>query len=174
MLQTLKTSPGLLFASFLYRSDLHTEVKLRAHWESLFGASTIFRPQLNPLFEYYAKEMGEPLSRFFLSTQQLFERDQLLLTKLQSLSWEKEWSVVDKRMVNVDIGFLSAENFILATTKNYSHRVYLGQDIFADLTYQFQKGKFHFFPWTYPDYLDIEKVAFLTSERARMLKNISG
>jgi len=72
--------------------------------------------------------------------------------------------------VNLDIGFLSLENFILATTKNFSHRVYLGQGIFADLTYQFSKGELRAFDWTYPDYLDGQKRDFFTWGRSFLLQ----
>ena len=72
-------------------------------------------------------------------------------------------------MVNVDIGFLSAENFILATTKNYAHRIYLGQNIFADLTYQCLDGSFRSLPWTYPDFQDEKKIEFLTWCRSFLL-----
>jgi hypothetical protein len=68
------------------------------------------------------------------------------------------------------VGFLSLENFILATTKNYSHRVFLGQGIFADLTYQFHNGALETFPWTYPDYLDEKKREFFTWARSYLLQ----
>ncbi len=170
MIERLKTAPAFLFLSFLYRSDLHSEESLIYFTQDKFGPGSLFRPTQNPLFDYYAKEMSHPLARFFFVPQKLMSRDQMLLTKVESLEWERSWSIDGKRMVNIDVGMLSPENFILATTKNYSHRVYLGEDIFADLTYQFQKGKFHTFPWTYPDYLDQEKIDFLFQERLKLLK----
>lgn len=171
MLQTAPTPPGLLFGSFLYRSDLFSESQLLLRWSEHYGEDClIFHPEFNPLFEYYAKEMGPELKRFFVISKKLLTRDYLLQTKLQTLKWEIEWSVSGKRMVNVDVGMLTLENFILATTKNYSHRVFIGHDIFADLTFQFQKGKFQSFPWSYPDYLDEKKIDFLTQARSILLK----
>ncbi len=67
----------------------------------------------------------------------------------------------------------SLENFVLATTKNYSHRPYLGQNIFADLTYHFHQGQFEFLPWTYPDYRDPKKVEFLSWARSYLLHKLS-
>ncbi|MGE3611479.1 MAG: DUF4416 family protein [Bacteriovoracaceae bacterium] len=169
MLEKIPTSSGLLFASFLYRSDLHSEEELRAFWEAQFGESFFYSPEFNPLTKYYNKEMGENLSRFFIVPKKPFKRDQLLLTKLESLNWEKNWAIDSKRMVNIDIGFISPENFILATTKNYSHRIYLGEDIFADLTYYFHEGKFQTLPWTYPDYVDEKKIELFTWLRSFLL-----
>lgn len=73
-------------------------------------------------------------------------------------------------MVNIDIGFLTLENFVLATTKNYSHRIFIGQNIFADLTYHFHQGEFRSLPWTYPDYLDDQKKDFIKWGRSFLLQ----
>lgn len=161
MLQTTEASKGLLFGSFLYRSDLYPADLFQDLWEQHYGSSFSCVPEVNPLNNYYEKEMGSPLSRvFFLSTMQS-PRDLLLESKLKAIEWEHQWSSEGKRSVNIDTGFLSLENFLLATTKNYSHRVYIGQNLFADLTYFFQNGEIHSFPWTYPDYLDPQKKKFL-------------
>lgn len=170
MLETETPSQGLLFASFLYRSDLFSEEEITEFWEKHYNQSFGLCPALNPLAQYYSREMGEPLSRKFFVTSSSCSRETLLSAKLQSLEWEKNWAQDNKRRVNVDIGFLSLENFLLATTKNYSHRVYLGQNIFADLTYYFHEGKFQTLPWTYPDYLDEEKKQFFTWCRSYLLQ----
>lgn len=172
-METRPTSFGLLFGSFLYRTDLHSAEDLKDFWESQVGESFSYTPKNNPLSEYYSKEMGPNLARVFFLTSKRYPRDYLLSTKLQSLVWEKNWSVNTKRMVNTDIGFLSLENFLLATTKNYSHRVFLGQDIFADLTYYFHQGELHTLPWTYPDYIDSEKKDFFLWGRSFLLQTQS-
>ncbi|OPX20432.1 MAG: hypothetical protein BZ151_03750 [Desulfobacca sp. 4484_104] len=41
---------------------------------------------------------------------------------------------------------------MLATGKNYVHRLYLDQGIYGDLTLVYQQGRFQPLPWTYPDY----------------------
>jgi hypothetical protein len=171
MLTSTTPGHGLLFASFLYRRDLFEKQELISFWENQFGLSFTFEPLGNPLIDYYAKEMGGVLSRFFVITSKTYSREYLLSTKLLSLSWEKDWAHENLRRVNVDVGFLSLENFILSTTKNYSHRIYIGQNIFADLTYVFQNGQFQPLPWTYPDYLDADKKDFLTWGRFFLLQN---
>jgi hypothetical protein len=168
MLTTTPPSPGLVFASFLYRNDLHTQESLSSFWEEKFGKSLSFVPTQNSLTSYYEKEMGFPLSRIFFFTRESFPREFLLSTKLQAIDWERTWSSSNKRMVNVDIGFLTLENFILATTKIYSHRVFIGQNIFAELTYQFQQGEWAMFPWTYPDYQDHNKLQFFKEARQHL------
>jgi len=170
MLHTSPASQGLIFSSFLFRDDLHDARELELFWEENFGKSFSLKPLENPLNNYYSKEMGASLSRLFFVTTTSYPREYLLSAKLLSLEWERRWAVDEKRMVNVDIGFLSLESFLLATTKNYSHRVYLGQNIFADLTYQFVQGEFQTLPWTYPDYVDPKKIEFFTWLRSYLLQ----
>jgi hypothetical protein len=62
--------------------------------------------------------------------------------------------------------------FILATGKNYAHRIYLGKGIYADLTLIFQKGAFRKLPWTYPDYSDPEMLACLMAVRRKYVEDI--
>lgn len=171
MLLREQASKGLLFSSFLFRNDLFAEKDLRHFWEEKFGPSFAFHPKNNPLNQYYSNEMGNALSRVFFLTSSFYSREKLLTTKLESLGWESSWSENGQRRINIDIGFLSAENFILATTKNYSHRIFLGQDIYADLTYYFHSGELQTLPWTYPDYLDSEKIEFITWGRSYLLQN---
>jgi len=71
----------------------------------------------------------------------------------------------NKRQVNIDPGYISLENFILFTTKNYTHRIYLEQGIFADLTLIYEKRQFNTLPWTYPDYASLEIREFLKAVR---------
>jgi hypothetical protein len=173
MLNTSVPTQGLLFGSFLFRHDLHSKEGLTSFWESQFGKSFSLVPKNNPLANYYSKEMGENLSRIFFLSSTTFPREFLVSSKLQALGWENNWAIDGKRMVNVDTGFLSLENFLLATTKNYSHRVYLGQNIFADLTYQFHQGELQAFNWTYPDYLDDQKKDFFLWGRTFLLQSLT-
>lgn len=171
MLELQTPTSGLLFGSFLYREDLFSKEELIVHWEKNFGPHFEFTPEFNPLAQYYSNEMGptETLKRFFVISSALFPREILLEAKLKAQSWEIDWAQDSKRAVNLDIGLLTLENFTLATSKNYSHRIYLGQNIFSDLTYQFQHGEFQTLPWTYPDYADEKKIQFLTWARVYLL-----
>ena len=57
-----------------------------------------------------------------------------------------------KRPVNLDPGYIEHAKVILASTKNFYHRIYLGSGIFAEVTMHFKNNTYQFFPWTYPDY----------------------
>ena len=102
--------------------------------------------------DYYRGEMGSPLFRRFLAARRAVPRDTLAAIKVAMESIESELSEGGRRTVNLDPGMLTPESFILATGKNFTHRVYLGEGVFADLTLVYRGGGFHPLPWTYPDY----------------------
>jgi hypothetical protein len=66
---------------------------------------------------------------------------------------------------------------ILATGKGYSHRPYLRDGIYADLTLIFSDGTFRPLPWTYPDYAGRQMIGLLNRVREKYLldlKNAAG
>jgi len=121
---------------------------------------------------YYEKEMGAPLYRRMISFAQLVDPSQLPDIKLTTNAIEHQFGVQDRRQVNIDPGYLVPERFILATGKNFTHRIYLNKGIFADLTLIYQKGQFQKLPWTYPDYAEHCVMSFLTNVRKYYLSRI--
>ncbi|MEW5898113.1 MAG: DUF4416 family protein [Bacillota bacterium] len=102
---------------------------------------------------YYEAEMGSPLYRRFLSFQKLIDPGTLAEKKVFTNSLESEFARAGgKRTVNIDPGYLAPAKLVLATTKDRSHRIYLGQGIYAEVTLLYYRGKFEPLPWTYPDY----------------------
>jgi hypothetical protein len=69
--------------------------------------------------------------------------------------------------VNIDPGYLLHERFVLASGKNFSHRIYICRGIYADMTLNYQKGNFQKLPWTYPDYADGPILSFLRQVRLK-------
>jgi len=84
--------------------------------------------------------------------KELIEQESLPSIKLYTNELEKKYLNKTGRSVNIDPGYLLESRFILATGKDYSHRVYLGSGIYADLTLYYKNGSFQTLPWTYPDY----------------------
>jgi hypothetical protein len=118
---------------------------------------------------YYEKEMGAPLFRRWGTFGRLLAPDGLAAMKLLTNGMEDRRRIAGKRTVNLDPGLLSAERLVLATGKDYSHRIYLGRGIFGDLTLIYSQGSFQPLPWTYPDYRDPDTVALFNILRERYL-----
>jgi hypothetical protein len=102
--------------------------------------------------DYYEDEMGANLTRFFVLFEPLLARDRLAEIKLATNGVEDGLCLKGRRRVNIDAGYMSLEHVILATTKGFAHRVYLGRGVFADLTLIYRNGTYRPLEWTYPDY----------------------
>jgi len=116
---------------------------------------------------YYEPEMGTPLFRRLLTFKNLIRQDQLPEIKLTTNRLEQSLAQNGLRKVNIDPGYLLYERFVLATGKNFSHRIYIGSRIYADLTLIYQRGRFQKLDWTFPDYADEPMLQFLTRVRRK-------
>jgi hypothetical protein len=123
------------------------------------------------LTTYYNKEMGAKLFRQWCVFENLVMPDVLAGLKIKTNEIEKDYLNERKgRRINIDPGLLSLSNIILASTKNYSHRIYLGQGIYAEVTLIFKGREFRALEWTYPDYREQATQGFFTKGR-EILKN---
>ncbi|MFO7962505.1 MAG: DUF4416 family protein [Desulfobacterales bacterium] len=116
---------------------------------------------------YYDEEMGSGLKRRMMSFERLIQQDDLPDIKRFTNDIENRYAISGARRVNIDPGYLVPERFVLATGKNFTHRVYLAKGIYADLTLIFSKGRFQTLPWTYPDYADGDIQRFLMKVREK-------
>ncbi|MBU1912101.1 MAG: DUF4416 family protein [Candidatus Omnitrophica bacterium] len=123
---------------------------------------------------YYKKEMGRPLKRKFISFKKLISPEKIAKIKLLTNLIEKKLSISNKRQVNIDPGYISDAKLILATTKDYFHRIYLSQGIYAEVTLKWRKHSFEPFEWTYPDYRSKEYLCILNKIRNNLMKNHAG
>lgn len=114
---------------------------------------------------YYAEEMGGPLKRVFLSYERPIDLKAIHMTKVKTNAIEKAFSKGGKRPVNVDPGYLDLSKVTLFSTKDYSHRVYLADGIFAEVTLFFKDKTFNAWPWTYPDYKSGEYISVFNAIR---------
>ncbi len=119
--------------------------------------------------DYYTSEMGSPLFRRLMAFHELIQQDALADIKHFTNDLEGQFSTQGKRLVNIDPGYLLPERFVLATGKNYAHRIYLKEGIYADLTLIYHKGRFRPLDWTYPDYAGEAIGTFLGTVRLRYL-----
>ncbi len=124
--------------------------------------------------QYYAEEMGKNLERRMMSFKQLIRQEDLPDIKRFTNEVENRYLKDEKRQVNIDPGYLLLERFVLATGKNFTHRIYIGKGIYADLTLVYSKGGFQCLPWTYPDYAQENLQRFLEKIREKYKKDLSG
>jgi hypothetical protein len=117
--------------------------------------------------DYYNNEMGPGLKRRFLSFRKPVPLEGIEKVKLASNKIEKKFSVNNKRRINIDPGYIDLSKLVLFSTKDYSHRIHVGKNIFAEVTLHFKDESFNAWPWTYPDYKTGEYLSILNSIRER-------
>lgn len=173
--------PAKLIASLIFRAG-------EGHGETgeLLGAKAALAEEFGPLdfaspvlaftqTRYYNREMGEALLRQIVSFKRLVDRGRLADIKLFTNSIEKKIEdPMGRRTVNIDPGLLSLENLVLATGKNFTHRIYLRDGIFAEVTLLYQNKRFTSLPWTYPDYAAMELTEILTGIRQQLVADLRG
>lgn len=118
--------------------------------------------------DYYAQEMGSPLLRQFITFQSLIDPKMLKDIKLYTNQLEEALVNIyapPSRPINLDPGYLSLSQVVLATTKPYSHRIYLGDGIYAEVTLRYQYKSFTAWEWTYPDYQSSLYLSFFQEVR---------
>lgn len=102
--------------------------------------------------DYYREEMGDNLIRKFISFKKLISPEKIVEIKIYTNKIEQDYSIEGKRKINLDPGYITLSKLVLASTKDYSHRVYLNKGIYAEATLFYKDKKFQIFPYTYPDY----------------------
>ncbi|HID31472.1 MAG TPA: DUF4416 family protein, partial [Desulfobacterales bacterium] len=143
------------------------------HLAGTFGAIDLVSPWFPFDFTgYYEPEMGSPLFRRVLSFKSHVEPGSLADIKITTNRIEQLHARDGKRRVNLDPGILTHERFVLATCKDFSHRIYLGRGIYADLTLLYRKGRFETLPWTYPDYAHHNPTSFLQRVRKKYVFDV--
>ncbi len=104
---------------------------------------------------YYDEEMGTPIYRHFLSFERLIDAPAIADAKIKTNSLEQalaaEYPDIP-RPINLDPGYLEQSKIVLASTKNFFHRILISGGIYAEVTLHFQEGAWQSFPWTFPDY----------------------
>lgn len=147
-----KIEPVKLIMGFIFREEkTFLEVKkiLREKFGDLDFESQIMDFNFT---DYYEEEMGKDLKRTFISFQNLINLEDIV--KIKHICWdiEQKFARNGKRIINIDPGYVSLFQLVLTTTKPFSHRIYLGEKVFAEVTLVNRHSSFEILPWTYPDY----------------------
>jgi hypothetical protein len=101
---------------------------------------------------YYDEELGSPIFRRFYFFRALFDPLALPDAKLETNDLESAFVKDGRRSINLDPGYIMRSRVVLASAKDYSHRIYLGKGIYGEVVLYYQGNSFHPFPYTYCDY----------------------
>ena len=160
---------ALLFAGLLY-----------AERETVPECLEALTLRLGPIFfkshemrwehsDYYRDEIGWPIFRIFIAFERIISPDEIREIKLKTNEIEGMFSEKGRRRINIDPGYITPSKLVLATTKNYAHRIYLGKGIYAEVTLYYRKGSFRAHEFTYLDYQSEEYIRIFNHLREYLM-----
>ncbi|MFQ6617158.1 MAG: DUF4416 family protein [Fidelibacterota bacterium] len=128
--------------------------------------------------DYYSNEMGRDLLKRIVSFKELRSPDNIHRVKITTNNIEKSLAGRVKkkllRNVNIDPGYMTLEKVVLLTTKNYDHRIYLADGIYAEVTLRYRQGTFRPMEWTYPDYRMEAVKGYFNTLRKEYIRQLKG
>lgn len=164
----------LMVAGFSRHLELLEAVEHRL--QERFGPIALTGPTIDfRNTAYYEATMGTGLLKRYWAFARFQEPDKLAEVKRITIELEQQiihsQQFPEARPLNLDPGFLSLGKFILATTKDQAHRIYLHGGIFAEVTLRFHDGEFEPRPWTYADWQLTQVLHFLKEARRYYSRN---
>ncbi|MBZ4643543.1 MAG: hypothetical protein JG767_1152 [Deferribacteraceae bacterium] len=118
---------------------------------------------------YYVPEMGEHLYKYFVGFDCFFIPDKIVEFKLKAVEIEDSMLKDGKRVINIDPGYVALEKVVAASTKNFTHRIYIANSIYGDVQLMRKSNSYEKLPWTFYDYT-LEPVLKFFEEMRRILK----
>lgn len=164
--------PVKLIIGFIFKED---SILKKANYllERRFGKIDFESHALNFTHTtYYEKEFGLGLKRKFISFKKLTLAHNLSKIKITTNNIEAKLSVASCRLINIDPGYLDLSKLVLASTKDYSHRIYLDKGIYAEVTLLYQNKTFRPLEWTYSDYKTHDYIAIFNQLKEIYAKQI--
>ncbi len=166
--------PVKLFTAISYGKEIAVSFLIEK-LESVFGKidSESEEFSVDDFTSYYQKEMGKNLTKKIISFSNLIQADELPEIKITTNRLESAFKIDGKRRVNIDPGYLTQAKVVLATTKDYSHRLYMAKGIYADLHLTWSAKSYNSQSWTYPDYAQTAVIDYFNALRKIYLKDLS-
>jgi hypothetical protein len=162
----------LLFAGLLYAEARPYET-VRQHLADLFCPIRLeSAPRPWDYSKYYNDELGTPIVRRFVIFDTLIRSETLPDIKLSTNELERRLSLNGRRTYNIDPGYITLSKLVLATTKNYAHRIHLRNGIYAEVTLLFKGSAYVPNGFTYHDYCQADSVEFFGKGRELIHKSI--
>lgn len=119
--------------------------------------------------DYYEKELGKGLKRKFLFFSNLINPEKLPDIKIKTIEIEGIYSESGKRRINLDPGYIHPAKVVLSTRKDYSHRIYLRDGVYAEVTLYYQDQSFQPLPYTYLDFRSREYIELFNEIRKGLI-----
>jgi len=149
-------SPALLLLAAFSRHDealQWAKQRAEAEWGPIELEGPVFEFAET---EYYTSTMGPGLKKVFFAFARPFDPADLVDVKLLTNNWENEYAALGRhpepRPLNLDPGYITLGKLILASTKDFAHRIYLNRGIYAEVTLYYKHHRWQHHDCTFADY----------------------
>lgn len=115
--------------------------------------------------DYYKDEMGSNLKKRFLIFNKEISKQDLVDIKFSITEIEKKYSINNKRTINIDPGYLSQKEFVLATFKPRSFKEKIHDKVWLHKVLEFDGNNIKHFFHTFADYKDKNNQKFIVSNK---------
>ena len=162
---TLHSPAILLLAAFSRYDEALQWAKQRAeaHWGAIELESQRFDFAET---QYYDNTMGPGLKKVFFAFPRPFDPADLVDVKQLTNAWEDEYTALarhpEQRPLNLDPGYITLGKLILASTKDFAHRIYLNRGIYAEVTLYYKHQHWQHHDCTFADYRREDYQRFFT------------
>jgi hypothetical protein len=167
--------PARLVCGLLAGRDAAFE-RAEARLAAEFGGIVSRSPRLPFVFtDYYELEMGPGLKRGFIAFEPLVDPSGLAAVKIRTNALEREIAAElaeEGRPINLDPGCLTSAALIMATAKDFAHRIPMRAGIYGHLELLFTRTGVRLLDWTYPDFGQADIQAYFIAERRRLLAEL--
>jgi hypothetical protein len=145
----------LLTAAFSRYDEALDWAKKRLETE--WGAIALESPAFDFVeTDYYQPTMGPGIKKIFWAFEKPFDSAELVEIKLAANRFEEEFAaqahLPEPRPLNIDPGYLTLGKLVLASTKDFTHRIYLKRGIFAEVTLFYKHRRWQHHDCTFADY----------------------
>ncbi len=169
MAKIKKIEPVNLFIGVIYSENTDEEIcnNVEVELVSKFGKVELQKKDIKfDYTDYYNEELkSNRLFKNFYAFAKLVDPSELSAIKIFTNNLEAKYAKDQSRIFNLDPGYLTLAKVVLASCKDFSHRIYIGKGVFAETTLNYVNKKFSFLPWTYPDYQTKDYLDFFAKLR---------
>ncbi len=159
--------PKLIIAVMYSDEKIYSEAVLSLK-EKFGEIITKSKPYDFNFTDYYSKEMGFGLIKRFVVFDKRIEKKGLAQIRMITGEIENKFRIKGKRQINLDPGYISSSEVVLASLKGQDFKEDLGNGVFAHRIYSFGNTEIKIFPHTFPDYKVETNKKFFLSLRNRL------
>lgn len=113
--------------------------------------------------DYYEEEFGKNLKKSIFVFEKEITKTDLTDIRQETAKVEKEISYLGRRRVNIDPGYISDKEMVLATKKQKQWKEYLGGGVYAHKIFEFLDDGIKTFNHSFADYKLKENMDFFRS-----------